>query len=80
VSVVVVVTAFPVPGHRAAVISAFEAAIKRVHWPTCGPRGTASSAPTSTRRSSSRTRPETRRRERCDRSSARARDGAVMGL
>jgi quinol monooxygenase YgiN len=31
VSVVVVVTAFPVPEHRAAVIRAFEAAIKRVH-------------------------------------------------
>jgi Antibiotic biosynthesis monooxygenase len=78
-SVVVVVTAFPVPEHRAAVISAFEAAIERVHdepgvelyalherpdrlVPTCGPRWTASSAPTSTRRSSSRTRPETRRR------------------
>jgi len=30
-SVVVVVTAFPVPEHRAAVIRAFEAAIKRVH-------------------------------------------------
>jgi quinol monooxygenase YgiN len=30
-SVVVVVTAFPVPEHRAAVISAFEAAIERVH-------------------------------------------------
>jgi quinol monooxygenase YgiN len=30
-SVVVIVTAFPVPGHRAEVIAAFEAAIKRVH-------------------------------------------------
>ena len=30
-SVVVVATAFPVPEHRAAVIRAFEAAIKRVH-------------------------------------------------
>jgi quinol monooxygenase YgiN len=30
-SVVVVVTAFPVPGHRAEVIAAFEAAITRVH-------------------------------------------------
>jgi quinol monooxygenase YgiN len=30
-SVVVIVTAFPVPEHRAAVITAFEAAIKRVH-------------------------------------------------
>ena len=30
-SVVVVVTAFPVPEHRAAVISAFEAPIERVH-------------------------------------------------
>jgi quinol monooxygenase YgiN len=28
---VVVVTAFPVPGHRAEVIAAFEAAIARVH-------------------------------------------------
>jgi quinol monooxygenase YgiN len=31
VSVVVVVTAFPVPEHRAEVIAAFEAAIVRVH-------------------------------------------------
>jgi quinol monooxygenase YgiN len=31
VSVVVVVTAFPVPEHRAEVIAAFEAAIARVH-------------------------------------------------
>ena len=31
VSVVVVVTAFRVPGHRAEVIAAFEAAIARVH-------------------------------------------------
>ena len=30
-SVVVVVTAFPVPGHRAEVVAAFEAAIARVH-------------------------------------------------
>jgi quinol monooxygenase YgiN len=30
-SVVVVVTAFPVPGHRAEVIAAFEAAIVQVH-------------------------------------------------
>ena len=30
-SVVVVVTAFPLPGHRAEVIAAFEAAIARVH-------------------------------------------------
>jgi quinol monooxygenase YgiN len=30
-SVVAVVTAFPVPGHRAEVIAAFEAAIARVH-------------------------------------------------
>jgi quinol monooxygenase YgiN len=30
-SVVVIVTAFPVPEHRAEVIAAFEAAIKRVH-------------------------------------------------
>jgi quinol monooxygenase YgiN len=30
-SVVVIVTAFPLPEHRAAVITAFEAAIKRVH-------------------------------------------------
>jgi quinol monooxygenase YgiN len=30
-SVVVVVTAFPAPGHRAEVIAAFEAAIARVH-------------------------------------------------
>jgi quinol monooxygenase YgiN len=30
-SVVVIVTAFPVPDHRAEVIAAFEAAIKRVH-------------------------------------------------
>ena len=30
-SVVVVVTAFPVPEHRAEVVAAFEAAITRVH-------------------------------------------------
>ena len=30
-SIVVIVTAFPVPEHRAEVIAAFEAAIKRVH-------------------------------------------------
>ena len=30
-SVVVVVTAFPAPGHRAEVVAAFEAAIIRVH-------------------------------------------------
>jgi quinol monooxygenase YgiN len=30
-SVVAIVTAFPVPDHRAEVIAAFEAAIKRVH-------------------------------------------------
>jgi quinol monooxygenase YgiN len=30
-SVVVIVTAFPVPGYRAAVIRAFEGAIERVH-------------------------------------------------
>ena len=30
-SVVVIATAFPVPEHRAAVIAAFEAAVKRVH-------------------------------------------------
>jgi quinol monooxygenase YgiN len=30
-SVVVVVTAFPVPEHRAEVVAAFEAAIARVH-------------------------------------------------
>jgi quinol monooxygenase YgiN len=30
-SVVVIVTAFPVPEHRAAVITAFEAAVKQVH-------------------------------------------------
>ena len=30
-SVVVVVTAFPVPAHRAEVVAAFEAAIARVH-------------------------------------------------
>lgn len=30
-SVVAIVTAFPVPDHRAEVITAFEAAIKRVH-------------------------------------------------
>ena len=30
-SVVVIATAFPVPEHRAEVIAAFEAAIKRVH-------------------------------------------------
>lgn len=30
-SVVVIVTAFPVPGHRAEVVAAFEAAITRVH-------------------------------------------------
>ena len=31
-SVVVVVTAFPLPEHRAEVIAAFEAAIARVHY------------------------------------------------
>lgn len=31
-SVVVVVTAFPLPGHRAEVIAAFEEAIARVHY------------------------------------------------
>ena len=103
-SVVVVVTAFPVPEHRAEVVAAFEAAIARVHdepgvelyalhegqgrlvmiekygsdrrarntprvrpWPTCGRLCRASSAAVSTRRSSCRTRPETRRRARCDR-------------
>ena len=30
-SVVAIVTAFPIPDHRAEVIAAFEAAIKRVH-------------------------------------------------
>jgi quinol monooxygenase YgiN len=30
-SIVVVATAFPVPGHRGEVIAAFETAIKRVH-------------------------------------------------
>jgi len=30
-SVVVVVTAFPIPEHRAEVVAAFEAAIARVH-------------------------------------------------
>ena len=30
-SVVVVVTAFPIPEHRAEVVAAFEAAITRVH-------------------------------------------------
>jgi quinol monooxygenase YgiN len=30
-SVVVVATAFPIPGHRAGVVAAFEAAITRVH-------------------------------------------------
>jgi hypothetical protein len=38
-------------------------------WPTCGPLRRANSAPTSTRRSPSRTWPETRRRARCDRPS-----------
>jgi quinol monooxygenase YgiN len=102
---VVVVTAFPVLGHRAEVIAAFETAIARVRgepgvelyalhegrrrlvmiekyeseraraehakgaaWPACGRLWTASSAAVSTRRSASRTRPETRRRACCDRS------------
>ena len=102
---VVVVTAFPVPEHRAEVIAAFETAIARVHgepgvelytphegrdrlvmmekyeserartehakgaaWQACGRLWKASSAAVSTRRSASRTRLETRRRVRCDRS------------
>jgi quinol monooxygenase YgiN len=106
-SVVAVVTAFPVPEHRAEVIAAFETAIAQVHdepgvelyalhegrdrlvmiekykseqarWEhakgaalaACGPLWRASSAAVSTRRSSSRTWPETRRRARCDRSPA----------
>jgi hypothetical protein len=103
-SVVIIVTAFPVPGHRAEVVAAFEAAITRVHdepgvelyalhegpdrlvmiekyeseqaerntakarpWPTCGLLWRASSAAISTCRSSCRTRPETPRKARCDR-------------
>ncbi len=102
---VVVVTAFPVPEHRAEVIAAFETAIARVHGEPgvelyalhegrdrpvmiekyeseraraehakgaalAGLRSPleASSVAVSTRGSASRTRPEMRRRVRCDRS------------
>ena len=77
---VVVVTAFPVPGHRAEVIAAFEAAIARVPGEPgvelyalkgAGLAGLRSALEGKfsgglPHRSSSRTRPETRRRARYD--------------